>query len=55
MNNNHHQSITIYSSEDAAKKYRAELEEIRKKSSNENSIKMLEETMGQVIAQMSNL
>ena len=55
MDDNHQQSITIYSSEDAAKKYRAELEEFRKKSLSEYSIKMVEETMGPVIAQMSKL
>jgi len=55
MDDNHHQSITIYSSEDAAKKHRAELEEFRTQSSNEYSIKMVEETMGPVIAQMSML
>jgi len=52
MDNNHHQSITIYSSEDAAKKHRAELEEFRKKSSKDYAIKMVEETMGPLIAQM---
>ena len=55
MDNNHHQSITIYSSEDAAKKHRLELEEFRKNSLNDYSIKMVEETMGSVIAQMSEL
>ena len=55
MDDNHHQSITIYSSEDAAKKHRAELEEFRIQSSNEQSIKMVEETMGPVLAQMSQL
>ena len=38
-----------------AKKHGTELEEFRKKSSNEYSIKMVEETMGPVIAQMSKL
>ena len=55
MDDNHHPSITIYSSEDAAKKHRLELEEFRKNSSSEYSIKMVEETMGPVIAQMSEL
>ena len=55
MDVNHHQSITVYFSEDAAKKHRAELDEFRKKSSSEYSIKMVEETMGPVIAQMSKL
>ena len=55
MDDNHHESITIYYSEDAAKKNRAELAEFRKKSSSEYSIKMVDETMGTVIAQMSEL
>ena len=55
MDDNHHQSITIYSSEDAAIKHRAELEKFRKNSSNEYSIKMIDETMGPVVAQLSEL
>ena len=55
MDDNHHQSITIYSSEDAAEKHRAELEQFRKNSSNEYSIKMIDETMGPVVAQLSEL
>lgn len=55
MDDNHHQSITIYSSEDVVKKHKAELEEFRKKSSIDYSIKMVEEIMGLVIAQMSKL
>ena len=55
MDDNHHQSITIYSSENAAKQHRAELEQFRKNSSNEHSIKMIDETMGLVIAQLSEL
>ena len=55
MDDNHHQSITIYSSEDSAKKHRAELEQFRKNSSNEYSIKMIDETMGPVVAQLSEL
>ena len=55
MDDNHHQSITIYCSENAAKQHRAELEQFRKNSSNEHSIKMIDETMGLVIAQLSEL
>ena len=55
MDDNHHQSITIYSSEDAAIKHRAELEKFRKNSSNEYSIKVIDETMGPVVAQLSEL
>ena len=52
---NHHQSIMIYSSEESANQHRAQLEEFRKESSAEFSIKMVEETMGPIIAQMSEL
>ena len=55
MDDNHHQYITIYSSEGAAKKHRLELGKFRKPSSTEHSIKMVEETMSAVIAQMSEL
>ena len=55
MDDNHHQSITIYSSEDAAKKHRAELEQFRQNSSHEYSIKMIDETMGPVVARLSEL
>ena len=54
VGDNHHQSITIYSSEDAAKKHRLELEKFRKTSSTEYSTKMEEETMGAIIDQMSH-
>ena len=50
MDVNHHQSITIYSSEYVGKKHRAKLEEFRKKSSSEYLINMVEETMGPLIA-----
>ena len=52
---NHHQSIMIYSSEESANQHRAQLEEFRKNSSSEFSIKMVEETMGPLSAQMSEL
>ena len=52
---NHHQSIMIYSSEESANQHRAQLEEFRKNSSSEYSIKMVEETMGPLIAQLSEL
>jgi len=55
MDDNHHQSIMIYSSEESANQHRAELEQFRKNSSNEFSIKMVEETMGPLIAQLSEL
>ena len=55
MDYNHHQFTTIYFSEDAAKKHGAELEKFRKNISSEYSIKMVEETIGPVISQMSKL
>ena len=55
IDDNHHQSIMIYSSEESANQHRAQLEEFRKESSAEFSIKMVEETMGPIIAQMSEL
>ena len=55
MDENHHQSITIYSSDESASTHREQLEEFRKNSSTEFSIKMVEETMGPLLAQMSEL
>ena len=55
IDDNHHQSVTIYSSEDAAKKHRAEVEAHRAKSSQEYSIRLVEEYVGPVLAQMSKL
>ena len=55
MDENHHQSVIIYSSEDEAKKHRAEVEKLRASSSKEFSIKLVEEDMGPVLAQMSEL
>ena len=40
IDENHHQSVIIYSSEDAAKKHRAEVEKLRASSSKEYSIKL---------------
>ena len=55
IDDNHHQSIIIYSSEDEAKKHRSEVEKLRASSSKEYSIKLVEEYMGPVLAQMSKL
>ena len=55
IDENHHQSIIIYLSEDEAKKHRAEVEKLRVSSSKEYSIKLVEEYMGPVLAQMSEL
>ena len=50
-----HQSVIIYSSEDAANKHRSEVEKLRASSSKEYSLKLVEEYMGPVLAQMSEL
>ena len=55
IDENHHQSIIIYLSEDEAKKHRAEVVKLRVSSSKEYSIKLIEEYMGPVLAQMSEL
>ncbi len=55
IDENHHQSIIIYLSEDEAKKHRAEVVKLRVSSSKEHSIKLIEEYMGPVLAQMSEL
>lgn len=55
IHDNHHQSVIIYSSEHAAKKHRAEVEAHRAKSSQEYSIRLVEEYVGPVLAQMSKL
>ena len=55
IDENHHQSIIIYLSEDEAKKHRAEVEKLRVSSSKEYSTKLIEEYMGPVLAQMSEL
>ena len=55
MGDSYHQSITIYSCEDAARKHREELEEFWKNGSSEYSIKMVDETMGSLLSQLSEL
>ena len=55
IDENHHQSVIIYSSEDAAKNHRVEVEKLRASSSKEYSIKLVEEYMGPVLVQMSEL
>ena len=55
IDDNHHQSIIIYPSEDAAKKHRTEVEKLRASSSKEFSIRLVDEYTGPVLAQMSKL
>ena len=51
----HHQSVIIYPSEEEAKIHRTEVEKHRESSSKEYSIKLVEEYVGPVLAQMSKL
>ena len=55
IDENHHQSVIIYPSEGAAKNHRLEVEKHRVSSSKEYSIKLVEEYMGPVLAQMSKI
>ena len=55
IDENHHQSVIIYSSENEANKHRSEVEKLRASSSKEYSLKLVEEFMGPVLAQMSEL
>ena len=55
IDDNHHQSVIIYPSESAAIKHRAEVEVHRAKSSQQYSIRLVEEHVGPVLAQMSKL
>ena len=53
IDENTHQSVIIYSSENDAQEERARLQEQRKKDANSNNNKLVEETMGPVLSIMS--
>ena len=55
MDDNHHQSIIIFASEEIAKAENEKRQAMRKKTSSESNITMVEEYMGPVLAQLSNL
>ncbi len=55
MDNNHHQSIIIFPSEEIAKAENDKRQEMRKKTSSDGNITMVDEYMGPVLAQLSNL
>ena len=53
IDENTHQSVIIYSSENDAQEERAKLQEQRKKDANSNNNKLVEETMGPILSIMS--
>ena len=55
MDEHHHQSIIIFPSEDVAKGEFEKRQEMRNKTTSENNMKMVEEIMGPVLSQLSNL
>ena len=55
IDDNHHQSIIIFASEEIAKAENEKRQAMRKKTSSESNITMVEEYMGPVLAQLSNL
>ena len=55
MDDNHHQSIIIFTSEEIAKAENEKRQAMREKTSSESNIVMVEEYMGPVLSQLSNL
>ena len=55
MDDNHHQSIIIFHSEEIAKAENDKRQAMREKTSNESNITLVEEYVGPVLSQLSNL
>ena len=55
MDEHHHQSIIIFPSEHVAKAEFEKRQEMRNKTTSENNMKMVEEIMGPILSQLSNL
>ena len=55
MDDNHHQSVIIFSSEELAKSENDRRQAMREKTSSDSNITMVEEYMGPVLSQLSNL
>ena len=55
MDDNHHQSIIIFTSEEIAKAENEKRQAMREKTSSESNIIMIEEYMGPILSQLSNL
>ena len=55
MDENHHQSIIIFSSEDIARAEFEKRQEMRNKTTSEHNTKMVEEIMGPILSQLSTM
>ena len=55
MDKFHHQSVIIFSSEEAAKAENDKRQAMREKTSSDSNITMIEEYMGPVLSQLSSL
>ena len=55
IDDNHHQSVILFSSEELARTENEQRQAMRKKTSSESNITMVEEFMGPVLSQLSSL
>ena len=55
MDDHHHQSIIIFTSEKLEKAEFEKRQEMRKKTTSENNINMMEEVMGPILSQLSSM
>ena len=55
MDNHHHQSVIIFSSEDLAKAEFDKRQKMREKTTSEQNINMVEEVMGPILSQLSSM
>ena len=55
LDDNHHQSVIIFESEELAKAENEQRQAMRDKTSSESNITMVEEFMGPVLSQLSSL
>ena len=55
MDDHHHQSIIIFTSEDSVKAEFEKRQEMREKTTSEQNINMVEEVMGPILSQLSSM
>ena len=55
IDDNHHQSVIIFSTEEVAKSENEKRQAMREKTSSDSNITMVEEYMGPVLSQLSSL
>ena len=55
IDDNHHQSIIVFTSEEKAKAENDKRQAMREKTSSDSNITMVEECMGPILSQLSNL